>query len=187
LKILVFLLEEPSARDLLEGFLPTVLPADIAVRYLVFDGKQDLERQIVPKLRSWLAPDSFFVILRDQDAADCIVVKQKISSLVMKSGRENVLVRVVCRELESWVIGDWEAVAQAFAKPQLRSQAHKAVYRFPDRLANPIGELRKFIPEYQKRDGARRMGALLRPERNQSLSFRSFCAGLEKLLRRWQE
>lgn len=169
---LVFLLEEPSARDLLEGFLPSVLPAELLVRYVVFDGKQDLEKQMVRRIRSWLAPESVFVVLRDQDAADCTAVKQNLSNLVKETGRKDVLIRVVCRELESWVIGDWDAVAQTFDKPQLRSQSRKALYRNPDRLPNPIRELRKFIPDYQKRDGARRMGPLLNPERNQSPSFR---------------
>lgn len=183
MKHLVFLLEEPSARDLLQGFLPSVLPAELLVRYVVFEGKQDLEKQLVRRIRSWLAAESVFVILRDQDAADCTVVKQNLSHLVKETGREDVLIRVVCRELESWVIGDWDAVAQAFGKPQLRSQARKAVYRNPDRLANPIRELRKFIPDYQKRDGARRMGPLLKPETNQSPSFRNFCSGLDRLLK----
>lgn len=182
MKNLVFLLEEPSARDLLEGFLPSVLPAELFVRYVVFEGKQDMDRQLVRKLRLWLAPESVFVVLRDQDAADCKAVKQNLSNLVKMTGRRDVLIRVVCRELESWVIGDWNAVARAFEKPHLRAQARKAVYRNPDRLANPIRELRKFIPDYQKRDGARRMGPLLNAERNQSQSFRIFCSGLEKLL-----
>jgi len=33
---LVCLLEEPSAQAMLEGVLPRILPASIAVRYIVF-------------------------------------------------------------------------------------------------------------------------------------------------------
>ena len=40
---LVFFLEEPSARAMLENFLPRILPDNIAVRYVVFEGKQDLD------------------------------------------------------------------------------------------------------------------------------------------------
>jgi hypothetical protein len=179
---LVFLLEEPSAKDLLQGLVPRLPWAGLRIQYLVFEGKQDLERQLVRKLRSWLALDSVFVVLRDQDAADCVDVKNALRDLVAQSGRERVLVRVACHELESWVIGDWHAVAQAFEKPQLSAQAQKAIYRQPDRLANPLGELRKFLPEYQKRDGARRVGVLLDPDRNQSHSFRAFWSGLNGLL-----
>jgi hypothetical protein len=71
MKHLVFLLEEPSARDLLEGFLPTFLPDhELAIRYLVFEGKQDLENQLVRKLRHWNVPNSSFVVLRDQGPAN---------------------------------------------------------------------------------------------------------------------
>ena len=40
---LVFLLEEPSAREMLKGSLPRVLPDAVQVRYVVFEGKHDLE------------------------------------------------------------------------------------------------------------------------------------------------
>jgi hypothetical protein len=185
---LVFLLEEPSARDLIEGLLPRLLPAEpaIEVRYLTFQGKQDLEKNICKKVRGWLQPDSRFVILRDQDAGDCRVVKKTMLDLALESGRpgiaDHLLVRVACRELESWVLGDWTAVGEAFEMPRLAEQSRKSIYRDPDKLDRPVEELRKFIPEYQKRDGARRVGPLLDTNRNQSPSFRAFCAGLLTLL-----
>lgn len=42
MRTLLFLLEEPSARDLLEGLLPRLLHGRAISRYLVFEGKQDL-------------------------------------------------------------------------------------------------------------------------------------------------
>lgn len=66
---LVFLLEEPSAKDLLQGLAPRLVPQDVHVQYLVFEGKQDLVRQLVRKLRSWLAPNTAFVVLRDRSPA----------------------------------------------------------------------------------------------------------------------
>ena len=47
---LVFLLEEPSAMAMLQGVLPRIVPGT-PVRYMVFKGKQDMERQIASKLR----------------------------------------------------------------------------------------------------------------------------------------
>jgi hypothetical protein len=181
-KHLVILLEEPSARDLLEGLLPRLLPQDMIVYYLIFEGKQDLERQLVRKLRGWRLADSAFVVLRDQDAAECQVVKERLTKLVEESARKPTLVRVACRELESWIVGDWQAVAEAFDRPSLIAQSSKEAYRNPDQLGRPVESLRKFIPEYQKRDGARRIGVLLDPSRNQSRSFRTFCAGLQRLV-----
>ena len=42
---LVFLLEERSASALLESMLPRMLDQSIAVRFVPFEGKQDLEKQ----------------------------------------------------------------------------------------------------------------------------------------------
>ncbi|MFC3564278.1 AAA family ATPase [Xanthomonas dyei] len=43
---LVFLLEEPSARAMLESLLPRILSDDIKYRLIAFEGKQDLEKTI---------------------------------------------------------------------------------------------------------------------------------------------
>ena len=64
----VFLLEEPSAQDALQAWVPHWLPADVAVHFIVFQGKQDLERRMVLRMRHWLRPNSRFVVLRDQDS-----------------------------------------------------------------------------------------------------------------------
>lgn len=82
MKTLVFFLEEPSAKAMLEGVLPKVLPADITTRYIVFEGKQDLEKRLPGKLRGWKLPDTTFVVMRDQDSGDCVVIKKicKISA-----------------------------------------------------------------------------------------------------------
>lgn len=179
---LVFLLEEPSARDLLEGLLPRLLPRSVHVHYLVFEGKQDLERQLVRKMKGWRRPGSVFIVLRDQDSADCREVKKRLVELVEASGRAPALVRVACRELEAWIVGDWRAVAEAFESPGLAAQQGKAAHRAPDQLVRPVEAIRRFLPEYQKRDGARRVGRLLDPARNVSPSFQAFCAGLRRLV-----
>jgi Domain of unknown function (DUF4276) len=180
---LVILLEEPSARDLLEGLLPRLVPADVRVFYMIFEGKQDLERNIAKKLRGWQQADALFVILRDQDAADCHQVKQRLVNLVQQSGRQ-ALVRVACKELESWIVGDWLAVAAAFNQAGLAKQLNKSGYSNPDLLVRPVETLRKHLPAYQKRDGARRVGPHLDLERNKSKSFRVFCSGVLGLLNR---
>jgi hypothetical protein len=130
MKHLVFLLEEPSARDLLEGLIPRLVPADLAVYYLVFEGKQDLERKLARRLRGWRLPDSAFVVLRDQDAAECKEVKARLVGLARESGRAPVLVRVACKELESWVLGDLDAVAETFGEPSLKGLGTKDMCSF---------------------------------------------------------
>lgn len=174
---LVFLLEEPSAKALLQGLVPRLLGENVDARYLVFEGKQDLEAQLTRKLRGWGVPNSRFVVMRDQDASGCHDVKDKLSGLVAQSGK-GALVRIACRELEAWVVGDLAAVARAFGEPAVASISNKEKYRDPDALHNPVEELRRLVPHYQKIDGARRLGRLLDPHTNASTSFRAFCEGL---------
>lgn len=182
MKTLVFLLEEPSAQDLLEGLLPRLIPNSVAVRYLVFEGKQDLEKRMVRMLRGWLTPNSQFVVLRDQDSGDCKVVKKNLVKLASSAGKSDALVRVACRELESWILGDLDALAGAYDAKNVPKQRYRQRYRNPDKLGAPVAELRKLVPTYQKRDGARRLGVLLDPERNASTSFKTFCSGVRDLV-----
>lgn len=181
MKELVFLLAEPSARDLLERLLPRLLPDQWTLRFVVFEGKQDLEKGLARKLRAWANPTARFVVLRDQDAADCHGVKSGLLSRCHDVNRGSILVRIACRELEAWILGDLDAFAKEFSAALARKMKEKRKYALPDLLSNPVNELRKFYPEYQKREGARRMGGLLHPSRNNSTSFKVFCKGVIKL------
>lgn len=179
MKNVVFLLEEQSAKNLLEGLLPKLLPEGVQAYFMVFQGKQDLEGQLVRKLRGWQRPDSVFVVLRDQDAGRCEDVKKRLVELSAQSGKKNVLVRVACRELESWMLGDLGALAKAFELGEgIVARGGKKPFRNPDQVVRPVEELRKLVPMYQKLDGARRVGPLLDPKSNASHSFRVFCKGV---------
>jgi hypothetical protein len=74
-KELIFLLEEPSAKEMLKGLLPRLISPGIFCRYIVFEGKSDLEKSIERKLRSWTNPHARFIILRYQDSGDCEMIK----------------------------------------------------------------------------------------------------------------
>ena len=101
---LVFLLEERSAREMLIGLLPRLLPDHVHFHCFAFEGKRDLERNIVPKLRDWQESNTAFVILRDQDAADCKTVKHTLLAKCKEAGKEDAVVRIVCRELGELVL-----------------------------------------------------------------------------------
>jgi hypothetical protein len=182
MRSLVFLLEEPSAKDALEGFLPSIIPVGVDVKYLVFEGKQDLEKRMARTLRTWQQPDTRFIVMRDQDSGDCAAIKEGLLSRCHAAGRgRESVARIACRELEAWFIGDWASVAQAFGLPKLSALQKKALYRNPDSLPNPSAELRKHILHYQKREGARRIGPFLRLENNASRSFQIFVEAVLRL------
>jgi hypothetical protein len=178
---LVFLLEEPSAQDALTAWLPRWLPNHVTPHFIVFQGKQDLEKRLVLRMRHWLLPDSQFLVLRDQDSGDCESIRAGLAERCTEAGRPSAIVRIACRELESFFVGDWQAVAEAFGKPALARLARKAAYRDPDALGSPSQELARHLPGYQKRDGARRIAPLIDPARNVSRSFHALRAAVQSV------
>lgn len=179
---LVFFLEEPSAREMLRGLLPR-LQQNPDYRCVVFEGKQDLENNLVRKMRAYRVPDSHFIVLRDQDAADCLKVKSKLAELCKESQKENVLVRVACHELESWYLADLKAVEKGLQLSGIARLQNKSKYRMPDSLPSPSIELERLTRGlYQKVSGSRAIGPYLDSENDRSNSFRVFVDGIRSLL-----
>ncbi len=178
----VFLLEERSMQELLDGLLPRLVPG-LLFQCVPHEGRQDLEISIPRKLRGWREPGIQFVVIRDNDQSDCHALKKRLVELCHKGGRTDTLVRIPCQELESWYIGEPEALASAFDRPDLVNLSRKARFRDSDMVVNPSHELEKLVPEFQKVSGARRMALHLSAERNRSTSFRCFLAGVRRLAR----
>ena len=63
MKEIVILLEEPSAKEMLEAIVPKIVP-DTPVRCISFEGKQDLERNITRKLKCYQNKDARFLIVK---------------------------------------------------------------------------------------------------------------------------
>lgn len=95
----MFLLEEPSAKAMLESLLPRMLKEDTRFRCIPFEGKQDLEKQLTRRIRAYQNERARFIVLRDQDShPDCTAVKQGLLDLCDKSGKfARCLVRIACR------------------------------------------------------------------------------------------
>ena len=177
---IVFLLEERSMKVLLEGLLPRVMP-ELRFLCVVHEGKNDLEKSIPRKLRQWREPGARFVIVRDNDGADCTRLKATLVGLVPEERRAQTLVRIACQELEAWYFGDPDSLALAFSDPALRTIGTRARFREPDRIQEPSSALAALAPSFQTVSGARAMGRLLDPTRNTSRSFQVFCEGLRRL------
>ena len=184
MKELVFLLEEASAGAMLQGLLPRVLDPRVQLRLMVFEGKQDLERQMVKRLRGYLNPQARFIVLRDQDSTpDCKVVKAKLLALCGQAGRDAVsLVRIACHELESFYIGDLRAVEAALGLTGLVRHQGAARFRNADRIESPRRELAKLTRgAYQKVSGSRQIGPHLDLANERSASFNHLVAGVRRL------
>ena len=186
MKTIVFLLEEKSAEEMLNVILPKVLPSDIITRFITFEGKSDLENNVERKIRGWRLPDSSFVVMRDQDSAECRQIKTRLVQKCVNAGRKDALVRIACHELESFYLGDLAAVEQAYGI-HLSSQRSRK-YRAPDELANAADELKKITKnEYQKIDGSRRIAQHLNIDgSNRSTSFNMLISGIQRIIANMQ-
>lgn len=178
---LVFLLEEPSAQEMLKGFLPKILPQNVNFRTIPFEGKSDLENRLERKLKGYLNPNAKFIVLRDKDAGDCHIIKQRLFTKCQNSGKSDFLIRIACHELESWYLADLYAVETGMNKRGLAKLQNKAKFRSPDQLANAAQELERLVPEYDKVSGSRKIAPCLDPSNTRSHSFMVFVQGVKRM------
>lgn len=177
---IVFLLEELSAQAMLEGLLPKIISNSIPRRFIVFEGKQDLEKQMVKRMRGYRVPNAQFVVLRDKDSEDCLVVKKRLLQKCSEGMHPKSLVRIACHELESWYLGDLSAVESGLGVSGLAKHQSKMPYSQPDNFASPAKKLKSIAPSYQKVGGSRTIGPYLNPEKNCSHSFCEFVKGIKR-------
>ncbi|MBV7568562.1 DUF4276 family protein [Pseudomonas sp. PDM27] len=181
---LVFLLEERSAKVMLESFLPRILDEQIEFKLIAFEGKQDLEKRMTMRMQGYLNTDARFIVMRDQDSdPDCKALKARLLGKCQDSGKANhALVRIACRELETFYLADLQAVETALGVKGIRSKQQSAKFRNPDYLGSPSHELKvlsKF--RYEKISGSREIGRYLQVDNGRSASFRNLVEGIKRL------
>lgn len=181
---LVFLLEERSAKVMLESLLPRLLDGNIEVKLIAFEGKQDLEKQITKRIQGYLNLNARFMVLRDQDSEpDCKRLKDKLVGKCKSSGRgPHSLVRIACRELETFYLADLQAVENALDAPGISSKQQSKKFRRPDYLVSPSHELKVLTnKKYEKISGSREIGKYLNVDNERSDSFRNLIEGIRTL------
>lgn len=186
---IIFLLEEPSMKALLEALLPRVFPGWVSGQDFVcvpHEGKSDLDRSIPRKLSAWRIPNDRFVIVRDNDNADCMNLKRRLAAMCANHGRPDTLIRLVCQELEAWYLGDLTALSEAFDAPKADTPALRKRFADPDSWQKPSVEVRRLVSAFQKGSGARHMGRHLSIKGNASASYQVFISGLQRLQKEMQ-
>lgn len=178
---LVFMLEEPSAKSVLDIILPILLPPEVTFQTIPHRGKDDLRLSLPRKLRSWLVPDTRFVVLHDQDSNTCETLKEDLQTICRQAGRDDVVIRIACRELEAWYFGDLEAVEQAYPGNQLQQLAEKRAYRDPDNIVKPSEALERLVPGFQKGFASKTVPCYMQMDRNRSRSFQVFIEAMQRL------
>ena len=182
---LVFMLEEESAKHLLKALLPKILDElhSINCIYIPHQGKSELRQSIPRKLKTWRQPNTFFVILHDQDSHDCKELKQELQEICAKQSKHTPLIRIACRELEAWYFGDLNAVEKAF--PNFRADKHrnKSKYRNPDDIDHPSKELQRIAKGFHKNVAAKEVPQYMDVKNNSSKSFHHLITGVQKFVR----
>lgn len=179
-KNVLFLLEEGSAEEMLKKFLPRCFPT-LRCTYRRFSGVNNLLKRLEKTICNHSDTQCPIVILCDQDDKDCVALKKKILSLCRKSGqRSRCIVRIACRELESWYLAQLNVVANHFGVPELSH--HQNRYNNPDNIDKPSKVLERLTKQqYQKVKGSRIMGQYLDPAVDRSISFKHFVDTLRKI------
>lgn len=179
------LVEEPSMEECLKELLPKIVAERWKNEENYFirkhQGKADLQKSIRSKVRvfnNWHEPVAI-IILHDQDSADCKILK---NDLIEKCGDYNIpiLIRIVCRELESWYLGDLSAIEKAYPSFKSNKFQRKAQFRNPD-LLNAKDKLKKILPEYKEIASSREISKFMDVEQNKSISFRNFVSGIHTI------
>ena len=179
--MIVILTEEESMKQYLEVIIPKLWPGSTeGVNWIVlsFQGKTDLEKSVPRKMASWNYGNPHFIILRDNDGGNCSEIKKKLRDIV-NPFQKPFHVRIVCQALESWLLGDLEAVKLAYPGATVRK---KAKFRKPDQLTNASQELEKLVCERAKTLRAKKIGGHSDFEKNTSQSFNVFIKTLQQLI-----
>jgi hypothetical protein len=94
------------------------------------------------------------------------------------------LIRIACAELESFYLGDLNAVELGLGISNLAKKQQERKYRSPDALSNPSQELQNLSQrKYQKVAGSRAIAPYLKTDgSNLSNSFNVLLMGIEKLI-----
>lgn len=191
MKCIHVFVEEASIKRVLDVLMPKILPEGVTFRTYPHQGKQDLEKAIRSTMPSISKiPGSRIIISRDQDSGECTVVKSNIEKQVQGKVGCPYKIRIVCQELESWFLGDLQALSKAFPRFNPDAIAGKAAMRFVDGIANPSQYLLKVIPEYAstehlpKIENAERIAPFMDINENKSISFLQMVNAIKYLAER---
>jgi len=189
---LEILVEEQSMEALLKVLLPKILPQGWTIGINVFvrphQGKTDLQNSIPNKFRAFSHGNqkTGFLILQDQDAADCRELKSNLVELCEQNNKNNSCpfkVRIVCHELEAWYLGDPKAIEKVFPhKFKSEQYKHKRICKSPDTIITPKAQLKKIVGTYPQISTATQIAKQMDFASNQSDSFKQFLDAIETLI-----
>jgi hypothetical protein len=190
------LVEGPSEAALLNDWIPRLrLPTEVRVYPHAGKGKlpdqveappnprdRSLLHQLPAKLRAFGKGTDPVVILVDADDDACGDLKARIAAMVAEvAPKLSVVVRIAVEETESFYLGDWVAIREAFPNAD---RSHLEDYK-PDSICG-AWELFGRVVDDQSENKVAWASAMARTlavtvERNASPSFRAFVRALQRV------
>lgn len=184
---LEILVEEQSMAAFLHSFLPRIIPKEYAINQNCFirphQGKSDLQKSIRIKTKalSNYALRTKFIILHDLDShPNCKVLKNHLKSLIYNPD-SNALIRIPCRELENWYLGDLASIEAIYPSSKASKFSNKSKYASPDNL-HGSNEMKILCPDFSKIYCARKIAPIINLDSNRSMSFNQFVSGIQQFL-----
>ncbi len=196
------LVEEPSMEEALRLLLPKIVGKRARWKVINMRNKGRMLQKLPDRLRGYKqqidrGEQLKVVVLVDKDTDDCHELKKTLETMARNAGLQtktaagigkafHVVNRIAIEELETWFMGDTEALKSAFTS--LRG------VRFPSSFNNPDNggtweRLHRFLRKngiyrgsFPKIDAARKIARHMDLACNSSRSFQVFRQGVEACL-----
>jgi len=181
------LVEESSMESFLRVLLPNILPdgyqVDVNCFIRAHEGKWHLQKEIPKKVKAYrhIKRPCKVIVIQDQNSSDCKKLKNSLIKLITDNADIPFLVRIVCRELEAFYLGDMRAVEKVYPKFKADKFSRKAKFRNPDNC-NAFEEIKKLIPGFQKVYASKEISKYISIECNKSTSFKHLVTGIQRFL-----
>lgn len=121
------------------------------------------------------------MVVQDQDSWDCFELKKMLITIIENENPDmNYVVRIACREVENWYLGDLQAIEHLYPKTKASTLKSKSKYRNVDKVTGSY-ELKKLTVDFTKTACARQIAPIININTNRSLSFNHFVRGVHKL------
>jgi hypothetical protein len=147
--MIIFLVEDYSMKKFFEGILPRLGFEKHQFDIKHHHGKEDLLMNLDKIVPSLCKSAQFIMVVIDQDKQNCTLLKNKIKTKMVRCVCE-YKIRIACYELESWFLGDMQAISRCSPRFKASFFQNKEKYRDIDSISKPSDVIAEMIPDYEK-------------------------------------
>ncbi len=144
--------EEPSAEKCFSHFLPKLLSSSVKFKIFAHGGRENLKQALQKTLPTISREQNAKILITiDQDDYDCKTLKEELQEIIRTKCQCPYKIRIVCKELESWFLGDLLAISKAYPRFKPEKYRNKSNMKKVDDIIKPSKKLIKMITEIDGR------------------------------------